>query len=301
MHFKKKKINSPTKLTIQPSRKKRKKKILADKDGGSPYSRGRKTEEGNISSLIHPSSRKRNRNKKKKEQQKKSFRKSSPKITRSNYDSRKYKSLSKWKNLFEGQPVFILGNSPSIGKQDLSLLNSYCTIGINRIFYIYDPTILIWQDKQVWRGDQDWILKSNAIRVCRDIIDSQKMFINYKLGFNPPKFSVVPNKMYGRGNSAILAAQLAVSIGCSDIVLLGTDCKYGKHRKTNFYGRNKDHTGYTLKMCDDGMKWLRKKSPVPIYNCSRNGTWEKRKLEDVIEELKPKKFKREYFRKLFIR
>jgi len=45
----------------------------------------------------------------------------------------------------KGNPVFLLGNGPGVTKRNLSLLDDYFTIGINRIFYIYEPTILFWQ------------------------------------------------------------------------------------------------------------------------------------------------------------
>ena len=39
-----------------------------------------------------------------------------------------------FKNKLHGYPVIILGNGPSINDYDLSILNDYFTIGINRIF-----------------------------------------------------------------------------------------------------------------------------------------------------------------------
>jgi hypothetical protein len=220
-------------------------------------------------------------------------------IDKQNYDNRKYKSLIKWKNLFLNQPAFILGNGLSISKQSLNLLDDYFTIGINRIFYIYEPTILFWQDRELWKSNQENILKSKSIRVCRDLSDPRKMFINFKLEPNEWKFKRKTDILYGRGNSGAIAVQFAIALGCNSIILIGMDCKYGKNGETDFYGKNKDHRSYTLKMCNAAMKWLKEKCPVPIYNCGNIDLWPKWKLKDVIEELKPEKYNRNYFKKLF--
>jgi len=58
-------------------------------------------------------------------------------------DKLRYKPLRSWNNLLKGETVFILGNAPSIAHENLQLLNRYFTIGVNRIFYIYEPTVLV--------------------------------------------------------------------------------------------------------------------------------------------------------------
>ena len=213
----------------------------------------------------------------------------------------KYLKLSKWKNLLKGHPAFILGNGPSISGCDLSLLDNYFTIGINRIFYIYTPVVLFWQDIGMWKTDKDNILKCKSIKVCRDLSDPRKMFVNFKLGLNPLRFTNNPSKYYGRGNTGALAVQMAVSLGCSSVVLLGTDCKYDKKGNTDFYGKNKDHSPMTLSRCYDAMKWVKKKCPIPVYNCSRIDLWPRRKLEDVINEIGPEQLKRKSLEKIFLK
>ncbi|MCH7764764.1 MAG: hypothetical protein IIB95_13695 [Candidatus Marinimicrobia bacterium] len=55
-----------------------------------------------------------------------------------------------WTGKMKDIPVFLLGNAPSLNDVNLLLLNDYFTIGMNRIFFKYDPTILIWQDLALW-------------------------------------------------------------------------------------------------------------------------------------------------------
>lgn len=214
-------------------------------------------------------------------------------------EQKDHKPIQQWNNILRGHTVFILGNAPSISNQNLSLLDDYFTIGINRIFYLYDPTILIWQDKQVWDRDKKKILEQKAIKVSSFSGDPRHSFINFRVIYGSFRFTDDPQKLYGTGNTGALAIQLAVALGCSNIILLGTDCKYGYGDKTDFYGINKDHKSYTLKMCSSAMKWVKDNCPIPIYNCSENDYWEKEKLIDVINRIKPKKIGRAKYKEIF--
>ncbi len=207
----------------------------------------------------------------------------------------KYKNVSEWKNIIKGQPAFVLGNAPSISSRNLQLLNEYFTIGVNRIFYIYDPTILIWQDQEVWIKDKKKIMRQRAIKLCRDRSDPKQKFINFELSMGKFKFSHNPGKLHGRGNTGALAIQLAVAMGCSCVILLGMDCRYEGRGRTDFYGKNKDHKHYTIKMCKNAMNWVERKCPVPVYNCGNSDIWPRRELEDVIKEINPPKLGRSYY------
>ena len=178
----------------------------------------------------------------------------------SKYNSPKSKyfptSASKWINSIKGEPAFILGNGPSISDYDLTLLDDFFTLGTNRIFLIYDPTVLIWQDKQIHTNHRKEVDESKSIKICRNIYDKRKEFFNFELKLNPYKFGENTDLLHGRGNTGVLAAQLAVAMGCSSLVLLGTDCSYAEDGRTDFWGKNKDHRKYTLRMCNIAMTWL---------------------------------------------
>lgn len=210
-----------------------------------------------------------------------------------------YKPLSEWSGLLDNHTAFILGNAPSISDQDLNLLKPYFTIGINRIYYIHTPVVLIWQDIELWTSEKKNIIKQKSIKVCNHTSDPTKSFLNFKVKIGKLKFGSNPSVLHGTGNTTALAVQLAVNLGCSNIVLLGTDCKYGKKNKTNFYGNNKDHKSYTLQMCNESMEWIRDNCPIPIYNCSKNKLWPKENLSDVIKEIQPKKMNMKKYIRIF--
>jgi len=193
-----------------------------------------------------------------------------------------------WKGLLKGHPAFILGNGPSIEHEDLSLLDNYFTIGCNRIYMIYDPTIIMWQDREFFADGYDWMGKSSAIKLCRKTIDDKGRWTNFKVESNPYKFHDEPHHLWGFGCTGALAVQLAVAMGCSGIVLLGMDCDYDSPTKTDFYGKNEDHRPHTVRNFHRGMRWVKRECPVPVFNCGPAKYWKRWRLKDVIETMKPK-------------
>lgn len=199
-------------------------------------------------------------------------------------------SLENWVDKLPGVPVFIIGNSPSVKKHDLTLLNNYFTIGINRVFRIpYDPTILFWQDISLWTTEYDKIHNLQAIKVARNVADPRKAYFNFHLKPGPFKFE--PSKahiLYGSGNSMILAAQLAVAMGCSTIVLLGCDCKLNDNGDTSFFGVNQFWSRETLRNCRRALEYLKKHSPVHVISCGgATDLWPEQTLEEVLQSIDP--------------
>jgi hypothetical protein len=278
MHFNRKKISGPN-LRISPRGGKKKKVKKTIKVDETPIKVKK--------SISHPKRIKKNVNI------------VSSALKKSDLEDRKkYKPLSEWNNLLKEHTVFILGNSPSISKIKLSLLDNYFTIGVNRIFYLYAPTILMWQDIELWNTEKKRISKQKSIRLSNVLSDPKRVFLNFKVKQGGFKFGNNPKILHGWGNTTALSVQLSINLGCSKIVLLGTDCKY-KGKKTDFYGVNRDHKPHTLEMCKDALKWIKKDSPVPIYNCSENKTWEKMGLKEVISKIKPVKMNRKKYLEIF--
>lgn len=200
---------------------------------------------------------------------------------RINANSR-YKPLQQFKNKLNGHPVIILGNGPSINDHDLSILNDYFTIGINRIFLAnFDPTILFFQDKSLLQTNREDVVKLQAIKVCRDINDPNREFYNFRLRSVAYSFSYQTHELSGRGNSLPLACQLAVALGCSKIILLGIDGNSDGH--THFYGTNQFWTKHTPEFLDKAIDFVKKKCPVPIINCGNTTAWKKQELQKVLE------------------
>ena len=215
----------------------------------------------------------------------------------------KKKSLSPrdWGGRMKGIPCFILGNAPSLNKSDLSLLDDYFTVGINRIFFKYDPTILIWQDLALWVQEKKKVKKSRAIKYCREASETRGGYYTFQLRERESKLSHSTTTLYGRGSSGAIAYQFVHALKCDPIILVGMDCVY-KNGKTDFYGNNPMHRGHTLPACVKGLKFIRDNSKKrTIINCSKNKVFSPRlSLEDAIATLGEKKYNREELEKILL-
>tara|TARA_B100000614_G_scaffold262909_1_gene300766 strand:+ start:228213 stop:228893 length:681 start_codon:yes stop_codon:yes gene_type:complete len=196
--------------------------------------------------------------------------------------------IKKWKGKLEGVPCFILGNGPSLNDEDISLLNPYFTIGINRAFLKLDPTILMWQDVELWYTERKKVIRLSALKVCRNTADPQNRFYHFKIqpgNFAMPKH---PGCLHGFGATGPLAMQFAHSLGCNPIVMLGMDCEH-RGQATNFYGINRHHRPHTMRNCSRGLKWAKKSiTDRELINCSANSEWPQEKLEDVLKRIDSK-------------
>ena len=139
----------------------------------------------------------------------------------------------KWNGKFKDIPCFMLGNAPSLNKIDMSLLDNYLTVGINRIFYKYDPTILIWQDLALWLQEKNKVKKTKAIKYCREGSETRGGFYTFKLEGRNPKLSHNVCLLHGRGSSGSITYQFVYALGCNPIILVGMDCSYGKKGETD--------------------------------------------------------------------
>lgn len=191
-----------------------------------------------------------------------------------------------------GIPAFIIGNGPSLNDINTDLLLPFFTIGINRAFYKIDPTILMWQDVELWYSERKRILRLSAIKVCRDIADPQNRFFHFKLQSGFFKMPENPQILCGRGATGPLAVQMAYCLGCDPIILIGCDCKH-RGGLTDFYGRNRQHKNHTMKNCLQGLVWMKENiQNRKIISCSDNDVFEKTDFKTVIDSLDPAKYKK---------
>ena len=207
-------------------------------------------------------------------------------------------SPSSWCGKMRGIPCFILGNAPSLNKiENMSILDDYFTVGINRIFFKYDPTILMWQDLALWSQEKKTLLKTKSIKYCREGSNTQGGFYTFVLHGREPKLSHSTTKLYGRGSSGSIAYQFVHALGCDPIILVGMDCKNGKHGLTDFWGNNPMHRAHTLPACVKGLKFIQKNSTKrTIINCSPNKVFpksERKTIEEVAGMLGERKYSRE--------
>tara|TARA_B100000614_G_scaffold262909_1_gene300767 strand:+ start:228890 stop:229609 length:720 start_codon:yes stop_codon:yes gene_type:complete len=203
------------------------------------------------------------------------------------FRERKKYPIEAWSNIIEGHPAFILGNGPSLLENDLTLIEQAFSIGLNRIYQVFDPTILLWQDKGLYRDGIHHLDNCAAIKCCRVAVDREGRWTNFRLESNPYKFHNKPHHLWGFGCSGALGVQLAVAMGANAIVMLGMDCDYEGPDKTDFYGKNEDHRPHTVRNFHKAAKWIQRDCPVPVYNCGRAKYWPRITLEEAVEKTQP--------------
>ena len=176
---------------------------------------------------------------------------------RAQYSARAGKNkLNKWLNRLYQTPCFIIGNSPSLDDFPICLLNGLFTIGVNRAFKKIHPTILLWQDIELFYSCRDELANlKKTLLYARDIADPFNLAYHFKLLNTNYKLTNNASILAGRGSSMPLAYQLAHILGCNPIIFLGYDCKY-RDGKTDFWGVNRDHRAHTLTSCSRGMNWI---------------------------------------------
>ena len=202
------------------------------------------------------------------------------------------KIVDRWKMRLEGTPCFVIGNSPCILGTKIELLKDFFTIGVNRVFKKVkgyegiDPTILVWQDIELWYSERNQIAKLECIKFCQKSADPHAEYFNFEVTNGPFKLPTVPTLLHGRGSTGPLAFELAYILGCNPIILVGYDCKY-KDKKTDFYGVNLDHKPSTLYGCSRGLKWICDQKKIKtIIDCSNNGIFDTTCiLEEAIKKV----------------
>ena len=143
---------------------------------------------------------------------------------------------------WEDQPCFILGGGPSLNKVDLSCLDGRLSIGVNRAFELYDPSLnfsidirfLRWLLEGCLPGEENALGKyittlctkvwSREMAVYDSNFDAQPIYL---IDHNPDKgltYRLSDGLCMGQGNnSGFTALNLACCLGANPIYLLGFD------------------------------------------------------------------------------
>jgi len=151
-------------------------------------------------------------------------------------------------NAWRGKPCFIVGGGPSLRGFNWNLLKGRRTIGINRAFEKFEPTIIFSMDTRFlnWLVNGEYAKRfsdgavsyekfkqSRAYKVWLATYTLSlpeeffivKVYINYDHGLRA--FTYTMEKGIGHGNNSGYAAlNLAMCLGADPIYLLGFDCSH---------------------------------------------------------------------------
>jgi len=164
-------------------------------------------------------------------------------------------TLSKLNGMFYETPCFIIGNSPSLLDINLTTVEPFLTIGINRAYRAMKLSFLMWQDPELMRDCRVDVERFDGVCACPPKADPGNRFSHFVIRGQKFNKSSDPSVLHGRGSTGPLAVQFAAALGCRPIFLLGMDCM-SKGRMTDFYGNNRDWKPHTPRLCADGLKWI---------------------------------------------
>lgn len=143
-------------------------------------------------------------------------------------------TLGQYKNLHQGSTCVIIGNGPSLMKTDFGLLDGVVTIGLNKIFKLFErtdfrPTYMCSYIKDVVSQCLDEFISFTDVPLfvaheCLDILPPNYSHVHY---FGPHKqhsFSTNPiNEICCGYTVSYIAMQLAYYMGFKRVVLIGMD------------------------------------------------------------------------------
>jgi len=178
--------------------------------------------------------------------------------------------LERFKGIHAGKRCFIIGNGPSLGHMDLSPLENEFTIGMNRIYLLFEkmlfsPTYYVCINELVLEQfsteiqslDMPKFLNWNRRNYFRSE-DENTMFLRVGMGLSD-SFEGDSNNVLSSGGTVTYASlQLAYYMGFDEVILIGVDHNYvekGRPNKTEIRSEERDESHFHPDYFAKGIKW----------------------------------------------
>lgn len=175
-------------------------------------------------------------------------------------------TLRSYHNKHNGKRCFLIANGPSLKETDLTLLKDEITIGMNRIYLLFDENFVTTYCTVINELVIDEFHKDISNLKCETFVSwtKREFFDNVKQGFFYLYHSIedgfstdITKGVYSGGTVTYASLQLAYYMGFSEVILVGLDHNFedkGTPNKTEVRvgeDRNHFHPDYFPK----GMKW----------------------------------------------
>ena len=127
---------------------------------------------------------------------------------------------------WKGRRCFVIGGGPSLKRFKWEKLAGELTIGVNRVFEKFLPTMIFCMDARVWGWLEQGRFGSRARERFKDF-PGYKVWVDNSTYLFPPeeRIYVVGGLEPHGGNSGHAAVNLAVKLGANPVYLLGFDMK----------------------------------------------------------------------------
>lgn len=232
------------------------------------------------------------------------------KLARQSGHSKRFKRITRLKDIHKKERCFIIGTAGSLNKEDLLKLSDEYTFGVNALclwFKEFDvlTNYFVMSDPVVYEKLQDDIPDSKKCKVfisegIRQNNQRRSSQVVFPVDFHNVYMTKQKRKKFTNrvdlasydGSTVVLhAIQLAVYLGFKEIYLLGVDCNYAKDAKSwyaidhGIRDKSSDTAGYRMIRDFERIKDYTDQWGVEIYNASRGGMLEvfpRVDLDDVI-------------------
>lgn len=227
-----------------------------------------------------------------------------------------HNELLRYKEIHAGECCFIIGNGPSLKKEDLEALksNNIITFAANGIYHIYEettwrPSYYVMCDAIAYKmmykdivayADESYFIADyyyTNMEVMEGI--NRYHFINELQREAKFKFSTDITKGIYSGKTVVYAMiQLACYMGFKEIYLLGVDWTGGKNTgvmRKDFYNKDMPETNnyyydlvYEEKVAFESAKEYAEQNGIKIYNATRGGeleVFERRDFDDILDRV----------------
>lgn len=176
--------------------------------------------------------------------------------------------LETWRDRFEGQRCFIVGNGPSLRKTDLSKLDGEFTLGMNRIYLAFDeydfktsclvsvndlvleqchqdmkalslPKFITWRARKYFKGGEDTLFLDTDYTLPED--------------FNGD----ATGRLFEGFTVTYVCLQLAYFMGFSEAILIGVDHNFVTQGPANatVTSQGDDPNHFTADYFGKGFRW----------------------------------------------
>lgn len=175
---------------------------------------------------------------------------------------------------FTGRPCYVVGGGPSLRGFDFELLRGELTIGTNRVFEFFTPTILVAIDARFYRWVYEGKYGEEALRKLAAFkgpkvgirISAQHVPGTIEIKSLGARGPIVPIEqgIYHGNNSGYSAVALALALGADPVYVLGIDLRYAGPEGAKVSHFHSGHPERTIE------RELRNKCLPPFVDLSRS-------------------------------
>jgi hypothetical protein len=177
------------------------------------------------------------------------------------------RNIKKFRNKYQGERCFVIGNGPSLQKTDMTKLRNEYTFGLNRIYLMFEE---LGFSTSFFVSINDLVIEQSAseIQVLKIpkfvswrsrkwLMPQDDLFFLYST-YTGPKFAKnAASRLWEGATVTYVALQLAYYFGFSEVILIGVDHSFTTKGKPNatITSEGDDPNHFNPKYFGKGFRW----------------------------------------------